>query len=241
MSRKAKIIEIIGVDSDTLEKDHTFPEAYAFYIRLSDEPDPVWQRYLVEWKNALHAMQRDISVVGNRLRLIFVYGDDMQNYASYASHLVGLVNKRIEEYNKQVELKEKQEMSVQEIEKHKEEELLRKLRGLEPVPSSEIISITVEELLKAYENDIESAEKKYGNRTLKIKGVVDRIEVKDNLDIYYMILSNPERNLQQAVRCVFNKKNGAELNKLTPGQEVTVQGKYDGSIVDIRMGNCVLV
>lgn len=241
MSKKAKIIEIIGADSDTLEKDHTFTDAYAFYIKLSDEPDPVWQKYLSEWKNALNAMQREIKVVGNKLRLVFVYGDDMQNYANYAANLVNLVNKRVEEYNKQVELKEKTEMSVQEVEKSKEEELLRKLKGLEPVPTSDIIEVTVEELLTAYENDIEAAEEKYGKKTLKIMGVIERIEAKDNLDIYYVILSGQGGNLQQAVRCVFDKKNGAELHKLSTGQSVTVQGKYDGSIVDIRMGNCVLV
>jgi hypothetical protein len=241
LSRKSKIIEIIGADSDTLEKDHTFPEAYAFYIKLADEPDHIWQKYLAEWKNALNAMQRDITVAGDRLRLVFVYGDDMQNYANYAANLVNLINKRVEEYNKQVELKEKTEMSVQEVEKSKEEELLRKLKGLEPVPSSEVIEITVEELLAAYENDSEAAEAKYGKKTLKIKGVVERIEAKEKLDIYYMILSGKEGNLQQAVRCVFDKKNGAELNKLAMGQSVTVQGKYDGSIVDIRMGNCVLI
>lgn len=241
MDRKAKPIEIIGTDTDTLERDGAFPDAYGFYIRLSDEPSPIWQRYLAEWRNALYAMQREITVVGDKLRLVFVYGDDIQNCANYAAQLVELINKRVEEYNKQVELQEKREMSKQEIERNKEEELRRKLSRLESVPMPAIVEVTVEELLSNYEADVETADAKFRSKTLKIKGVVDRIEVKDNLDIYYITLTNAERNLLQAVRCVFDKKHGAELSQLTTGQTVMVQGKYDGSIVDIRMANCVLI
>jgi hypothetical protein len=241
VSRKSKPVEIIGADIDTLEKDSAFPDAYAFYIRLSDEPDPIWQRYLAEWRNALYAMQRQITVVGDKLRLVFVYGDDIQSCANYAAYLVELINKRIEEYNIQVDIKEKRELAKQEVVLDKEEELRRKLSKLEPVPTPATIEVTVQELLSAYETDEEMANVRYGNKILKITGVVDRIEVKDNFGIYYITLTNAERNLMQVVRCVFDKKHGSDLIRLTPGQTVTVQGKYDGSIVDIRMGNCVLI
>lgn len=241
MDRKAKPVDIIGADTETLEKDSAFPDAYAFYIRLSDEPDAIWQRYLTEWRNALYAMQREITVVGDKLRLVFVYGDDIQSCANYAAHLVELINKRLEEYNRQVDLQEKRELAKQEVEQEKEEELRKKLSKLEPVQTPAILEVTVEELLSAYEEDEETANESYGNKILKITGVVDRVEVKDTLGIYYITLTNAERNIMQVVRCVFDKKHGLELNQLTPGQTVTVQGKYDGSIVDIRIGNCVLV
>ena len=118
MDRESKPVDILGADTETLEKDSAFPNAYAFYVRLSDEPDAVWQRYLAEWRNALYTMQREITVVGNRLRLVFVYGDDIQSCANYAAHLVELINKRIEEYNIQVDLQEKREMTMREKEHH---------------------------------------------------------------------------------------------------------------------------
>jgi len=123
-------------------------------------------------------------------------------------------------------------------------------RKLEPEPVPELepelvlaaIEVTVEELLSAYEADGAAADAKFSDKTLQVTGVVDRIEVKDVLGIYYITLTSAEKTLLlQNVRCTFDKKYGPELNQLTPGQTVTVQGKYDGSIIDISMRDCVLV
>ena len=111
----------------------------------------------------------------------------------------------------------------------------------EPEPTPAAMEITVEELVSAYEADGAAADTKFADKILKVTGVVDRIEVKDTLDIHYINLTNAEKNLLQHLRCIFDKKHGPELNQLTPEQTVTVQGKYDGSIMDIRMSDCVLV
>ena len=120
MVEKASRVEIISVDTDTVEKDSTFPEAYAFYINLSNEPDPVWQNYLSKWENALRYMKRDVKVVGDKLHLVFVYGDDIRSFVEYASHLVQWVNDRVEEYNKKAELKEERQQTIQDMEQRKE-------------------------------------------------------------------------------------------------------------------------
>ena len=114
---------------------------------------------------------------------------------------------------------------------------------VEPVaePEPAAIELTVEELLSAYAMEGVAADAKFANKILKVTGVVDRIEVKDTLNIYYINLTSAETNLLQHVRCVFDRKYGVELNKLTRGQTATVQGKYDGSIIDISMRDCVLV
>ncbi len=241
MFEKSKPVEIIGVDSETLEKDLAFPEAYAFYIRLSDEPDALWQRYLAEWKDALNSMKRGISVEGNKLRLVFVYGDNIESCVKYATGLVKMINERVVKHNRQVELEEKKYMAEQEVDRKKEEELRGKLRELEPEPMPAVVEVTVEEFLSAYEADEEAADAKFTDKILKLTGVVGRIEVKDMLDIYCIILTSAERNLLQNVRCMFDKEHGDDLSELKKGETVTVQGKFDGSIVDIRMRNCVLV
>jgi len=110
-----------------------------------------------------------------------------------------------------------------------------------PQPVSTELEVTVEELLSAYETDGVAANVKFANKILRITGVVDRIEVKDTLGIYYITLRSAEKRSLQTVRCVFDEKHGNELNRLLPGQTVTVKGKYDGSIIDIRMSDCVLV
>ncbi len=130
MAEKSKLVEIIGVDSETVEKDGAFPEAYAFYIKLSDKPDPLWEKYLLEWDKALRSMRREMRVIGDKLRVVFVYGDDIQNCVKYAKQLVRIINERVKEHNKQVELQEKKELTKQETSQKKEDEIREKLRGL---------------------------------------------------------------------------------------------------------------
>ncbi len=130
MAKKSKPVEIIDVDTDTVEKDYAFPDAYAFYVQLSDEPDPLWERHLAKWKNALYYEKREIRVEGDKLRLVFTYGANIQNYVKYVAHLIKLINERVAEHNKQVELKEKIDMTEQEIDQKKEDEIRKKLREL---------------------------------------------------------------------------------------------------------------
>ncbi len=240
MLNKSQPVEIIGVDTDTLEKDETFPEAYAFYIKLSDEPDNAWRSYLAKWNDALDVEHRKIDVVGDRLRLVFVYGDNIQNYAKYAAQVVKWVNERVMAYNKKVDSLEKMELRKQEESRRKEEGIWQQLRQLEPEPMPVAIEVTVKELVSAYETDEETADTGFGNRILKVTGLVNRIEIKDTLDIYYITLSD-EKNLLQSVRCMFDKGHEDDLNQLRKGQMVTVQGKFDGSLIEIRMIDCVLV
>ncbi len=109
------------------------------------------------------------------------------------------------------------------------------------LPTDAGLNITVEELLSAYAEDNLAANARFIDKRLTITGTVDKIEVKDYLDIYYISLNNTERNSLQTVRCIFGKKDMDELNKLLPGQMVTVSGKFDGSIIDFRMSDCTLV
>ncbi len=111
----------------------------------------------------------------------------------------------------------------------------------EPEPSSTAIEVTVDELLSAYATDEAAADERFRNKILKIMGIVNRIEVKDYLDFDYVTLTNAENSLSQHARCFFGKKHGPELSQLTTGQKVTVQGTYDGSMINIRLRDCVLV
>ena len=109
----------------------------------------------------------------------------------------------------------------------------------EPAPAE--IELTVEELLSVYQREGGAADTQFANKILKLTGVVARIEVKNVLDIYYINLTSAERNLLQNVRCVFDRQHGHQLMQLSTGQTVTVQGKYDGTIMDIRLSDCILV
>jgi cell envelope opacity-associated protein A len=45
----------------------------------------------------------------------------------------------------------------------------------------------------------------------------------------------------QSVQCMFDKKHASVLSKLEKGQLVTVQGRYNGSVIAMRIVDCVLI
>ncbi len=108
----------------------------------------------------------------------------------------------------------------------------------EPIPAAK--ETTVEQLISAYEVDEAAADAEFVNKILKLTGVVTKIEVNDTLDVHYIVLTSAENKGPQSVRCLFDKKYEAELNQLTKEQTVTVQGKYNGSMIAMRMRDCVL-
>ncbi|UCH42378.1 MAG: hypothetical protein JSW16_06045 [Dehalococcoidales bacterium] len=110
-----------------------------------------------------------------------------------------------------------------------------------PEPALPVMELTFEELLSTYEEEGAAADAHYANRLLKISGVVNRIEVKEELGIHYINLASSQESLLGNMRCVFDKQHASVLNRLMVGQEVTVQGTYDGSVIDMRMKDCVLV
>ena len=89
--------------------------------------------------------------------------------------------------------------------------------------------------------EMNAADAKFANRVIKVTGIVDRVEIKEILDIQHLVLIGTDKNRLQNVRCVFNKKYISDLQQLITGQAVKVQGKFDGSVIDIRMTDCVLV
>ncbi len=115
----------------------------------------------------------------------------------------------------------------------------------EPVPQRKPAAaaggITVEDLYSAYSVDEVAADAKFTDKTVTVTGVVDRITVNDVHGIYYIILASAEKKEQWNVRCMFDRKYGAQLDRLTTGQTVTVRGKYDGYKANILMKGCVLV
>lgn len=111
----------------------------------------------------------------------------------------------------------------------------------EPEPDLPALEVSVDELLASYATDEAVTNVKFGEKILNISGIVNRIEVKDYLDLDYIYLTSAENTILDHVRCFFNKQHGPELDQLTKGQKVTVQGTYHGSIVNMRLLGCVLV
>jgi hypothetical protein len=105
----------------------------------------------------------------------------------------------------------------------------------------EIVLITIEELNRICREDSEAAEARFANTILQVIGVVARIPPMQSIENPCLILTNAEKSVARTLLCVFDKQYEAAINKLSVGQMVTVQGKYDGCVINILLNDCVLV
>jgi hypothetical protein len=110
----------------------------------------------------------------------------------------------------------------------------------EPEAAADIY-ITIDELLAEYAADYLSATAKYVNRILRLSGYAAVIDVKEVLAINYIRLTDASLNLTKSVQCMFDKKYADVLKGLQKGQQVTIQGKYTGSLIAMRMTDCIVV
>ncbi len=93
--------------------------------------------------------------------------------------------------------------------------------------------MTIEKLTAAYENDSTEYER-YRNSVIKLTGLVNRIERN------YIVLTDKFKPAK-SVLCVFDKTRYPELKKIKTGQVITVQGEFEGSVLQVSMRHCSLV
>jgi len=115
----------------------------------------------------------------------------------------------------------------------------------EPEPETELgvpdEEIDVVEIFQAYDSDDAAADARFGDKLIRVTGTLSLIDVKDVNDKHYVRLTSSEDEITQSLKCLFDKEHGPMLCKLEKGQVVTVQGRYNGSIIAMRMLDCNLV
>jgi hypothetical protein len=134
-----------------------------------------------------------------------------------------------------------EEPEVEEIHEIETEAELIKEPEPEPEPENADMELTVTEILVAYDEDDVAADEKFVNKILRVTGTVSMIDIKAKLDTHYIRLAGSGGDPWQSVQCIFDKKHSSALGQLEKGQTVTAQGRYSGSIIAIRMVDCVLV
>jgi len=107
-----------------------------------------------------------------------------------------------------------------------------------PEPVAE--ELTVDDLIEAYEQDAPAADARFLGKRLMVTGVVALIDVKETLDTHYVRLAGAEGDISRSVKCLFDKIHAPALSHLEKGQTSTVQGRFNGSLIAIRMIDCEL-
>ena len=106
-----------------------------------------------------------------------------------------------------------------------------------PVPSK----LTVVELHSRLKADKATTEEELREKTIRVSGAIYRKVIIDNLDVYYVILTDPAKQGESQVSCTFDKKHESAIRRLSTGAETTIEGKYAGSEAVIMMKDCTLV
>ena len=101
--------------------------------------------------------------------------------------------------------------------------------------------ITVDHLDALYRANRTAAHARLTGKVLSVKGLIERVVIRDHLDVRYVLLKGARKTNAWNVRGSFEREHNSEMGRLTEGQAVTVRGRYDGSSKNILFKDCVLV
>ncbi len=95
-------VKVKSIDTERIEKDDSFPEAYAFYIELEVTPHLIWEefflrRYEGEWFN----LKREMTIQGKEIRVVTAPGEE-KSHVDFYRRLVEETNKDVDEYNREL-------------------------------------------------------------------------------------------------------------------------------------------
>ena len=80
----------------------------------------------------------------------------------------------------------------------------------------------------------------FKDRVFRVTGLVASIIIKATVDQYYVALTGSKPHPLGDIHCIFEKKDVPELKRLTIGQGLTIQGRYNGFVTNIILSDCVL-
>ena len=100
--------------------------------------------------------------------------------------------------------------------------------------------LTVDELDALYKADRLAAHSRLTGKTISIRGFVEKVFIRDHIDVRYIMLTGVNKKVVWPVRCTFNKENVIPMSRLAEGHEVTVRGKYDSYGRNIIFKDCAL-
>jgi len=101
--------------------------------------------------------------------------------------------------------------------------------------------ISVDELNLVFSGEKAATNTGLMGRTLQVAGVVDKIFLREHLDIRYIILVGARRKGIRDVRCTFEPEQSSALRRLAEGQKVIVQGEYEGQGRNSLFKNCAII
>ena len=97
--------------------------------------------------------------------------------------------------------------------------------------------ITAQNLLDDYQKDENSANKKYVDNLIQIKGVISKISINDGSSI----ITFNDANGESSVMCHMSPDQNLNVLKLKKDSQIAIKGICTGYLLDVIMVRCVLV
>jgi hypothetical protein len=105
----------------------------------------------------------------------------------------------------------------------------------DPLKSDDYIAVSSVQLYADFEKDEVAATKKYADKTLKVDGIVTKIELNEERYTLYLNTNNEMGN-------VICEMNVSENEKLLPiisqPKQIEVYGTCNGFLMDVQMNKC---
>lgn len=90
------------------------------------------------------------------------------------------------------------------------------------------VTLTAEELYRAYKKDAAAADALYKGKLLKVSGVADYSGTDLILEAPEVIMTGGGKDVSRGIDCVFDPRYEDEVAKIAKGDAVTVLGTCDG-------------
>jgi hypothetical protein len=97
-------------------------------------------------------------------------------------------------------------------------------------------SVKAPDMLKAFQDDENMANHRYNDKVVAVSGTVLKIEHNDSTQTVWLDGKSP----MGGIICQFERSHKEELEKLQPGQPVTIKGVCTGMLMDVVLVRCAL-
>jgi len=115
---------------------------------------------------------------------------------------------------------------------------LRKEKPIEKMKPD--FELTADSLFSVFNNNEQAATEKFGGKTLLLKSNVISVD-KDEKGNVTLILVDPMMGVTCTIDSLQAVKQKTEIGALSEGQPVTIKGRCDGMLTDVKISKCMIV
>jgi hypothetical protein len=99
------------------------------------------------------------------------------------------------------------------------------------------VEISADDLDALFKADKAGVNLKLTGKTIILKGVVEKVFIREHLDIRYILVTG-KKKLTWGSRCTFDKETAAKASRLSENSDVAIRAKYDGYGKNIIFKDC---